>query len=201
VSIQAATTREPGVAARAPVSSREAPDFDSFYDAHFAFVWRTVRRLGVPPSAVDDVAQDVFIVVHRRLADLEAPSSARAWLFGIVRLVVKDARRAVRRKPAHLGGAARADGDVDTVADHATNPHESAAKREAVRVLHAILEEMPEDRREVFVLSELEQMSVPEIAASVGANVNTVYSRLRAARADFERAVARSRAGDEWRMR
>jgi RNA polymerase sigma-70 factor (ECF subfamily) len=203
VSIQAASAHQQpgGVAVRAPTTAH-ALDFDSFYDQHFAFAWRTVRRLGIAPSAVDDVVQDVFVVVHRRLGDLESPSSARAWLFGIVRHVVKDARRTLRRKPAHLGGAARAGDDVDAVADASiTGPHESAAKREAVRVLHAILEAMPDERREVFILSELEQMSVPDIAASVGANTNTVYSRLRAARADFERAVARSRAGDEWRMR
>jgi len=202
VSIQAASAHQPGdVAVRAPPSAH-ASDFDSFYEEHFAFVWRTVRRLGIAPSAVDDVVQDVFVVVHRRLCDLASPASARAWLFGIVRHVVKDARRTLRRKPAHLGGAARAGDDVDGMADASiTGPHESAAKREAVRMLHAILEAMPDERREVFILSELEQMSVPEIAASVGANTNTVYSRLRAARADFEKAVARTRAGDEWRMR
>ncbi len=161
-----------------------------------------MRRLGVAPSALDDVVQDVFVVVHRRLSDFEGRSSAKSWLFGIVLHVVRDARRTLRRKPAHLGGTARSADDVDDVVDiDGASPHDSAAKREAVRQLHAMLEAMPDDRREVFILSELEQMSVPEIASAVGANANTVSSRLRAARADFERAVARARAGDEWRLR
>jgi RNA polymerase sigma-70 factor (ECF subfamily) len=66
--------------------------------------------------------------------------------------------------------------------------------------MDAVLDGMSDLRRQVFILSELEQMSVPDIAAAVGANVNTVYSRLRAARADFERGVARARARDAWRV-
>lgn len=176
-------------------------DFDAVYDAYFAFVWRSVRRLGILDSAIDDVVQDVFVVVHRRLSTFEGKSSLKSWLFGIVLHVVRDARRTLRRKPAQLGGAARAGEDVDEVAADASGPHESLAKREAVRVLHDLLDAMPDDRREVFILAELEQMSVPEIAEAVGANVNTVYSRLRAARADFERGVARAKASDEWRLR
>ena len=176
--------------------------FETVYDAHFSFVWRSVRRLGIADGAVDDVVQDVFVIVHKRLDSFEERSSMKSWLFGIALHVVRDARRTLRRKPAQLGGAARSESDVELVADRASqNPHESAAKSEAVRTLHAVLDAMDEGRREVFVLAELEQMTVPEIAAAVGANANTVYSRLRAARADFERAVARVHAGDGWRMR
>lgn len=201
VSIPAASVHEPPSAARI-VARSSAPAFDEIYDEHFAFVWRSVRRLGVPPAALDDVVQDVFVVVHRRLADFEGRSSAKSWLFAIVLHVVRDVRRTLRRKPAQLGGAARSNDDVDDVVDRAgASPHDHAAKREAVRLLHSILDAMPDDRREVFVMAELEQMSVPEIASATGANTNTVYSRLRAARADFERAVERARAGDEWRLR
>ena len=176
--------------------------FQAVYDAHFSFVWRSVRRLGIADGAVDDVVQDIFVIVHKRLDSFEERSSMKSWLFGIALHVVRDARRTLRRKPAQLGGAARSESDVDLVADRASqNPHESAAKSEAVRTLHAMLDAMDDERREVFVLAELEQMTVPEIAAAVGANPNTVYSRLRAARADFERAVARVHAGDGWRMR
>ena len=207
MSILAASAHEPGgvAVARRPssvTSSSASTAFDAFYEEHFAFVWRTVRRLGVAPSALDDAVQDVFVVVHRRLSEFEGRSSEKSWLFAIVLHVVRDARRTLRRKPAQLGGVARTGDDVDDMVDmDGASPHDSAAKREAVRQLHAMLEAMPDDRREVFILSELEQMSVPEIALAVGANTNTVSSRLRAARADFERAVARARAGDEWRLR
>ena len=73
------------------------------------------------------------------------------------------------------------------------------AEREAVRTLHTILDELDDEKREVFVLAELEQMTVPEIADAVEANVNTVYSRLRAARREFDQAVLRHRAREQWR--
>jgi RNA polymerase sigma-70 factor (ECF subfamily) len=176
--------------------------FDAVYEAHFAFVWRTVRRLGVLDSAVEDVAQETFLVVHRRLASFDGRSCIKSWLFAIVVRVVSDARRSLRRKPANLGSRARTGEDVDSVSDpSAVCPHESAEKAEAVHTLHALLDAMPDERRQVFILSELEQMSAVDIASAVKANVNTVYSRLRAARADFQRAVARLHASRPWRVR
>jgi RNA polymerase sigma-70 factor (ECF subfamily) len=100
-----------------------------------------------------------------------------------------------------LGGRGRLSDEVDLVADAAPSPQERVANREALRTLHAVLDSMTDERREVFILAELEQMSVVDIAAAVRENANTVYSRLRAARADFVRAVAKARANDEWRMR
>jgi RNA polymerase sigma-70 factor (ECF subfamily) len=175
--------------------------FEEVYEEHFAFVWRSVRRLGVDESAVDDAVQEIFVVVHRRLASFEARAAIRTWLFGIVLRVVRHHRRTLRRKPAQLGGKG-ADHDVESVVDAVSQgPHESAAKAEAVRALHALLDELDDDKREVFVLAELEQLTVPEIAEAIDANVNTVYSRLRAARKDFEQAVQRHRARDAWRSR
>ncbi len=175
--------------------------FAAVYQANFAFVWRTVRRLGVADSAVDDVVQDVFLVVHRQLATFRGESSIRSWLFVIASRIARDARRSLRRKPANLGGRGRVSDEVDLVADVAPSPQDEVASSEAVRTLHALLDAMSDERREVFILAELEQMTVVDIAAAVGENANTVYSRLRAARADFERGVARARANDEWRMR
>ena len=187
-------------------SAAESPHtwtFDEVYDEHFSFVWRSVRRLGVPDNAVDDVVQDVFVVVHRRLPTFEGRSSVRSWLFGIALHTVRDVRRTLRRKPALLGGTARADEcDMDLLADASLAGQDDAvARSEAVRMLHAVLDAMPDERREVFILAELEQMSVPEIADAVGTNVNTTYSRLRAARTDFEQAIARAHASDAWRLR
>jgi RNA polymerase sigma-70 factor (ECF subfamily) len=180
----------------APASARTGLRFADVYESHFAFAWRSVRRLGVEESAVDDVVQEIFVIVHRRLDDFEGRSSLKTWLFGIVLRVVRDHRRAVRRK------SPRSAGDADTVeADIASDPHERALKAEAARVLHAILDELDDEKREVFVLAELEQMSAPEIAEAVGAPLNTVYSRLRAARQAFEAGVARHRARDGWRLR
>ncbi len=184
-----AAREEPAAAAPAATATAPAatvtPAFAAVYDVHFAFVWRSLRRLGVPDRLLDDAAQDVFLVVHRRLSGFEGRASLKSWLFAIARRVAHDHRRRVGRKerteelPAALVDARTA------------TPRAEAERNEALRALHEILGAMDDDKREVFVLAELEQMSVPEIADAIGANVNTVYSRLRAARGAFEAAVAR----------
>jgi len=180
-------------------SAASVPAFDEIYDEHFAFVWRSVRRLGVADGAVDDVVQEVFIVVHRRLAEFAGRSSLRTWLFGIALRVVRDHRRTLKRKSPHL---AHEHEDPETVGDaRERGPHESTERAEAARLVRLILDELDDEHREVFVMAELEQMTVPEIADALGENVNTVYSRLRAARQKFEQAAARLRARDGWRMR
>lgn len=199
VTIMAAAVREP-VSIAASVGVVEWT-FAAVYKANFAFVWRTVRRLGVAESTVDDVVQEVFLVVHRQLPSFRGDSSIRSWLFVIASRIARDARRTLRRKPGNLGGRGRVADALDLIADAEPNPQEKVAAGEAVRTLHAVLDAMSEERREVFILAELEQMTVADIAAAVQENVNTVYSRLRAARADFERAVTRARAHDAWRMR
>ncbi len=163
-------------------------DFAEVYADHFDFVWRTAKRLGVPDRLVDDAVQDVFIVVHRRLTDFEGRSSIKSWLFAIARRVARDHRRRVGRKER---GQALPEGLADA---RTASPLESAARAEARAILYEFLEALDDDKREAFVLAELEQMTVPEIAEATSANVNTVYSRLRAARQAFEQAVARHRA-------
>jgi RNA polymerase sigma-70 factor (ECF subfamily) len=180
------------VAVSALVMEVERPaDFETVYEEHFAFVWRTVRRLGVPERSVDDAVQDVFVVVHRRLAGFEGRSSLRTWLYGIARRVAHDHRRRVGRKER---GEALPDGLADPAAP---SPDREVARAQAARLLYSILEGLDDEKREVFVLAELEQMTVPEIAEATGVNLNTVYSRLRAARQAFEAGVARVRARDE----
>jgi RNA polymerase sigma-70 factor (ECF subfamily) len=195
----------PGAPSSGPLrreDDADPPRFEEVYGEHFSFVWRSVRRLGVNPSAVDDVVQEIFLVVHRRMTEFEGRASMKTWLFGIVLRVVRQHRRTLRRKPAQLGGMAAVDLDVDGVHDAAERgPHEHAAEREAVRTLHAILDELDDEKREVLVLADLEEMTVPEIAEAVETNVNTVYSRLRAARRDFDLAIVRHRARDQWRER
>ncbi|MBI4954340.1 MAG: sigma-70 family RNA polymerase sigma factor [Myxococcales bacterium] len=170
--------------------------FERVYEEHFAFVWRTLRRLGVAASAVDDAVQDVFVVVHRKLPGFEGRSSLRTWLFGIARLVARDARRATRRRRA--AGLEPGEGDgalVDAAPDAgALSPQERAERAEAVAGLYTVLAALDADKRELVVLADLEEMTVPEIAEALQSNPNTVYSRLRSARHDFEQAVARLRA-------
>jgi RNA polymerase sigma-70 factor, ECF subfamily len=162
------------------------PAFDRVYEAHFDFVWRSARRLGVADEALDDVAQEIFLVVHRKLGEFEGRSSLRTWLYAIARRVVSDHRRSARRKRPHTELP-------DTLSSSAT-PHGDVVRHQAASILHAFLDALPDEQREVFVLAELEQMTAPEIAEATSAPVNTVYSRLRLARQAFERCVARHRA-------
>ena len=194
-----ARSAAPDGPATTPVSGAH-PSFEELYEAHFGFVWRSVRRLGVNEGAVDDVVQETFLVVHRRLPEFEGRSSINTWLFGILLHVVHDHRRHLRRKSPHLRAEGPTDPETLTArADH--GPHERAVRTEAVKALHAILDELDDEKREAFVLAELEQMTAPEMAEALNVNLNTIYSRLRAARQEFEQAVARNRARDEWRHR
>jgi RNA polymerase sigma-70 factor (ECF subfamily) len=177
--------------ARAPLGI--ALSFEEIYRDHFAFVWRSAKRLGVGEASLDDVVQEVFVVVHRRLTDFEGRSSLRTWLFGITLRIARDHRRSAARK--QVGGAV----DPDAVGTLSAGPSESAERAEAVRLLHALLDELDDDRREIFVMTELEQLPIPEVAQALGLNVNTAYARLRAARQAFEAALARHRARDRWR--
>jgi len=171
------------------------PLFDEVYETHVDYLWRSARGLGVPEANVDDVLQDLFVVVHRRLADFEGRSSMRTWLTRILMRVVSEHRRRFRRKEGsniELG---------DELIDPKENtPHDEVARKQAVRILGEMLDAMDGDQREVFVLAEVEQLAVPEIADILQVNVNTVYSRLRLARKDYERQLARVRAKDDWRQ-
>jgi len=189
----AADSRAPAVALLARTRS-----FDEIYDEHVDFVWRSARRLGVDDGTVDDVTQQVFLVVHRRLAEFSGHPSMKAWVFAILVRVVREYRRTRRRKSPHSFAPAV---DPETIADsRQQGPHDSLARIEAARMVQQWLEELDDEKREVFVLSELEQLTAGEIAQVTGVNVSTVYSRLRAARQDFERAAERYRKRDTWRL-
>lgn len=177
------------------------PSFEAVYEEHFDFVWRSVQRLGTPPEAVADVVQEVFLIVHRSLPAFAGRSSVKSWLFGVVANVVRRARRAAQRRRRAVPEA-HPPADPDALADASRpGPADSAERAEAVRVLYALLDELDDERREVFVMAELEQLTAPEISEALGVNVHTIYSRLRAARAAFEKAVSQYRARDARRQR
>lgn len=159
------------------------------YDRHVALVWRTLRALGVDEAALDDAVQDVFIVVHRRLADFEGRSALSTWLYGIARRVASQYRR--RRR---TGGDPAV---LERQAEPGPSPCDDAERRQAARLVMALLAELDDDKREVFVLMELEQLAAPAVAELLAIPVNTVYSRLRLARQRFEAALARRRTEEE----
>ena len=165
-------------------------DFESVYDDNFTYVWRAARRLGIPSADTDDVVQEVFVVAHRKLPGFEGRSQVKTWLFKILLHVVRHYLRTQARKPGHRPSSLAA--EVEDLRDgRGGGPAEAVERADAVRVLDGILACLGAEKREVFVLAEIEQLSVVEIAQVLGANLNTIYSRLRVARQEFERAVAR----------
>jgi RNA polymerase sigma-70 factor (ECF subfamily) len=166
------------------------------YEDQFDFVWRNARRLGVPEASADDVTQDVFLVVQRRLADYDGRAPIQAWIFGILVRVVRDHRRSFRRKGARHVTLEQASTSV-AVVTHGTSPNDLVEQAERVRLFEQLLAELDEDKRTLLILSELEQWTLREIAELFGSNTNTIYSRVRAAKRAFEQAHARLRAAEE----
>ena len=173
----------------APARVQQRPTFDELYDSYAEFLWRNARRLGVGDDAVDDVLQQVFLVVHRRLPEVSIAGSEKAWLFGVLVRVIRDHRRQLRRKSPHSLFSSTS---PDTLVDQrARLPDESFARSEATMIMQRLLDDLSEEKRQVFILAELEELTAPEIAEATSTNLNTVYSRLRAARLEFEAAAAR----------
>jgi RNA polymerase sigma-70 factor (ECF subfamily) len=188
--VSMAAAREPGGADSGPPA---ALTLDDIYRAHFDFVWRGLRRMGVAPGSMDDAAQDVFLVVHRKLASFQGRSSVKTWLFGIITRVAHDHRRSERRK----GDPVRYEdpGALDSLPDRGTpGPMQRAEQSASIRLLEELLSGLAPEKREVFLLTELEEMTAPEIGEALGISLTTVHSRLRTARIEFEEALSRHRA-------
>ena len=187
-------SRSPTVRAE-PKAESSSEDLAEIYTQYGAFVWRNLRRMGIPEEVVDDATQDVFLVAHRRLGEFAARSQLKTWLFGILLRVGSNYRRSNNRKKALVADASTV--DVHAIsASGAPGPLESVEKREAVDLLYQLLGQLDDDKRAMLISVELEQMSVGEAAEALGIKVATAYSRLRAAHRSFEQAVARRQARD-----
>ncbi|APR88597.1 RNA polymerase sigma factor RpoE [Minicystis rosea] len=165
----------------------ERPAFDDVFSEHARYVGRTLRYLGVAEAELEDACQEVFIAVHRRLADFEPGGSVRAWLRQICVHVAQNQRR-TRRRRREEGGA-----DAIEIEIPATQ-HDAAERTEMRERLLALLSRLDEQQRAVFVLYEIERMPMAEVAAALSCPLQTAYSRLHAARARLEEAVRRNEA-------
>jgi RNA polymerase sigma-70 factor (ECF subfamily) len=170
---------------------RDLPPFAEVYARFFDLVWSSVRQLGIAPDAIDDVVQEVFVVIHARLPSLEQVESLRSWVYSVTRRTVSTFRRAQRTRNA--SGAQYAE-IADWLEPLPPTPLELTERAARQRLLLQLLGELDEQKREVFALAEMEGFTAPEIAEALEIPVNTVYSRLRAARQAFDLAVARHTA-------
>jgi RNA polymerase sigma-70 factor (ECF subfamily) len=168
--------------------------FKEVYDEHFRFVWRSLRRLGVPESDVADAVQDVFLVVHRRLGEFEGRCKVTTWLYGISYRVARD-----RRRLAHVRRCSSDEGQIDERIDERADVAAAAERRQGLELLESILDEMPIEQRAVFTLFELDAMGGDAIAEMLEIPLGTVYSRLRIAREQFRRSLSRIQARDRFR--
>ena len=174
---------------RLPAGHPPLPALDALYREHFDFVWRLAARLGGPGLDADDAAQEVFLVVARKLDTYDGSSLVTTWLYGITLNVVRGLRRRNRIRRLFERDDPKADVAIESV--------DRAEVREAHRIAYDILEKIAPKKREAFILAEFEGLSCEEIARVVGTRTETVWSRLHYARQEFEKRLAarRSRQG------
>lgn len=154
-------------------------------DEHYLFVWRALRRLGVPAGEADDVAQEVFLLFSRKLDEIE-PRVERAFLFRSATYLAMHAQRKFRRRRTLEESAAM----LETESMH-PSAEEDAERQEELALLDSLLEKLSEELRTVVILCDLEEMTMTEAAEILGVPTGTVASRLRRARADLSAAMSR----------
>lgn len=167
-----------------PPGRSPAPAFRAIFEAELTYVWNALRKLGVHAPDLEDVAHEVFVVVHRHLGDYDPARPLRPWLFGICVRVASDYRRLARHRREVAPGPVEPP-DPSPAAD------EHLERRQAQRLVSEALDALDLDRRAVFVLHDLEEETMPVIAEALAIPLNTAYSRLRLARRDFADAVTR----------
>jgi RNA polymerase sigma-70 factor, ECF subfamily len=174
---------------RARETDGRLPTVGELFAEHAVFVWRLLRRLGVSEADAEDVCQDVFIVVHRKLSAFEPRASPRTWLYAIAARVASEYRRSARVRREEL-----TDSPPEQIS--AEDPIDFVERRRQLAWLDAVLDELDHDKRAVFVLYEIEELSMSAVAVMLDCPLQTAYSRLYAARKVVDDA-ARKRAKED----
>jgi len=160
----------------------QVDDFAGIFDVEFDYVWHALRRLGVRDADLEDLTHDVFLAVYQRRAQFDPRRPLRPWLFGFAFRVASDYRRRSRFRrevPAEPFDAP----------DDAPTALERAVQRQTAELARQALASIELARRAVFILHELDEFAMPEVARSLEIPLNTAYSRLRLARAELATAV------------
>jgi len=164
---------------------------EQVYALHADFVWRTLQHLGVRQADLEDLAQEVFVAVHRNLAGFDGRSKLTTWLFGICLHLVQRHRRRAYFRLEFLQAEPPERIDPDT-------PERRYAEEQARVTLARLLDKLSPERRATFVMFEVEGMSCEEIAELTAVPVGTVYSRLHLARKQVAATASRLRRSGKW---
>jgi RNA polymerase sigma-70 factor (ECF subfamily) len=159
-------------------------DVASVIREHAPFIWRTLRHLGTPDAQLEDLSQEVFVVIFRKLGAFEGRSALSTWIYGICRNVAINAAR----------GRARLREQFSAVPLEIAMPEgqtRALARQQARAQLDKVLQGLPEQTRMVFVLFEIEHLSMCDVAEALGCNESTAYSRLYVARSRVRAALVR----------
>jgi RNA polymerase sigma-70 factor (ECF subfamily) len=161
----------------------EALSFRQIFDAHVSYVAGSLARLGIDERDRDDLVSEVFVRVHRSLATYDPLRPMRPWLFAFAARVASEHRRLARHRREVFA-------EVDVVSA-SPGPDQALEEHQSRRLLARALEELDDDKRAVFVLHDLDETAVPDVARALGIPEGTAYSRLRAARAELAATVRR----------
>jgi RNA polymerase sigma-70 factor (ECF subfamily) len=172
-----------------PAAPEPALEIRAIYREHGRFVWLSLQRLGIHPSDLDDIAQDVFMIVHRRLDTFDRRARISTWLFGICMRVAANYRRRRRWTREVLAG-----GFEDERPAALAGADEVLARREQREMAERALNRLEVAKRATFVMFELESLTCNEIAELMNVPVGTVYSRLHSARRQLEKSLRRDLA-------
>lgn len=173
------------------------PTFEEIYDQRFDDVSRWVRALGVRDADRDDVVQDVFMVVHRRLPDFDG-QNVTGWLYQIARRKVRDHRHLTWVK--HLFGANRVP-VLENTLTRQQGALEGLETKQKAELLERLLDGLNEDQRAAFVLFEIEGSSGEDIAQLQGVPINTVWARIHKARKKLQEGASRAEQKSSRRVR
>jgi RNA polymerase sigma-70 factor (ECF subfamily) len=162
-----------------------SPRWPQVFHDHYGFVHSVTRRLAGPQLDADDLTQEVFVVVHRKLDGLRDPERLRSWIYGICRRVVAHQRRKQRtRRTIQQALGTRHERDAST-------PEDETHQRQLELRLYEALDRLSPKRREALILFALEEMSGKQIAELLQIPVRTVWTRLHAARQDLLQQLRR----------
>jgi len=172
-------------------------DFEQAFRDHVDFAWRVLQRHGVRGSELEDTCQEVFLTLHRTLPRFEGRASLRTFIYAICRRVAANHRRlAVHRHEVATGHAAEPDAArPDLFAPPGDGEaFERLATKQSLALLEMLLARLPPEQRECFVLYEIDELSMREVAEAVGCPQSTCFSRLYAARRELAAELQRLRA-------